>query len=444
MQSAILYGIDQPMESVFHQGNFNCPTGNCTWPPLESLSVCNRCTDVTARLERIVSGAVQYVPLIKRPPLDADNEVQGSGTAFRLPNGLHLDNANGWMYDTTDTNVTSEMTIKPGAVIMTALGTANASETISAYDLDTLIWSMSMIRVRPDATTVVWPDLPLSAMECALFYCVNNYEFKVSNGALTVTNEQVPDVNRAANSWDVEGWGGGLNESTLESIAFKEPYSSVQRTDLTLVSPASRRRFNISQSAIDSISYYYQTTFASEYYEFNISDSKTGRLNGFYILENSQIQYEPSIMQALFGSHDLNATFTTLAASMSNAIRTGSDEIFDGVPNVVTGSKGELTTFYRVAWPWISLHLFIVVTGFVFLVLTIRENKRHGWAVPMWKSSSLAVLNRGQEVTGILSGMQTLEQMEARSKTSQVMLFDKGAKGSWLEHLDFDPLEIES
>lgn len=161
------------------------------------------------------------------------------------------------------------------------------------------------------------------------------------------------------------------------------------------------------------------------------------------ILNATEIHYGPDIMQALFASQDLNATFTALAASMSNAIRTGADETFDGILQVVTGSKGDLTTFYRVVWLWISLHCFIVVTGVVFLLLTIWENKKHGLSAPMWKSSSLAVLNRGQKVAGILSGMQTVEKMEAMSKASHVILLDKREDSSSLEHLAFDPLEVE-
>lgn len=416
------------MENVIQQGRFNCPTGNCTWPPFESLAVCNRCTDVAARLESIVPST----------------EISSSVTSFRLPNGLYLSNANGWEYGTANTNVMGEGVLINGGIMMTTLGTANATETISAYDLDTLIWSMSMIRVSPDGPTVVWPDLPLTAMECTLFYCVNSYKFEVSNGTLTVASEQITDARRAEDSWKTDDYfENTLNESALESIAFQSLSEIVSRTDLMLVSPASGSRFNISQIAIDSISYYYQSTFASGLCDFDISDSKRGWLNGYY-LNTTGIQYEPSIMQGLFASQDLNATFTALAASMSNAIRTGADETFDGILQVVMGSKGDLTTFYRVVWPWISLHCFIVVTGVMFLLLTIRENKNHGLSVPMWKSSSLAVLNRGQKVAGVLSGMQTVEQMKAMSKASHVILLDKRDDSSSLEHLAFDPLEVEN
>lgn len=170
------------MENVIQQGGFNCPTGNCTWPPFESLAVCNRCTDVTARLESIVRST----------------EIPSSVTSFRLPNGLYLNNANGWEYGTSNT-MGSGFAIFRG-IMMTTLGTANATETISAHDLDTIIWSMSMIRVSPGGPTVTWPDLPLTAMECTLFYCVKSYEFEVSNGTLTVASEQMTDARRAENS----------------------------------------------------------------------------------------------------------------------------------------------------------------------------------------------------------------------------------------------------
>lgn len=428
------------MENVMQQGNFNCPTGNCTWPPFESLAVCNRCADVTDRLRRIILHSSLYLDL--EEDNNATSIAVNSGKAFILPNGLYLDNADSLRWK-GGTDSTKGIVV---VVMMRSLGTANATETISAYDLDTLIWSMSMIRVIPNVTSVTWPDFQVSAMECALFYCVNSYEFKVSNGTLTVTNGQVMDAKRAKGSWDAGIYNDFLDESTLESIAF-EPYDypGRHRTDLTLVSPASGRRYNISQAAVDSIGSYYQSTFASELLESNLSDSEMGRYSGYYHdVKSSQALYKPSVMQTLFASQQLNTTFTTLAASMSNAIHTGSDETFDEFSNVVTGSKGEVTTFYRVVWPWISLHCLIVIAGMVFLLITVRENKTHGWVVPAWNSSSLAVLKRGHEMGGILSGMQTVERMGALSKTSEVEFFDKGAEDSSLEHLDFDPFEVES
>lgn len=431
------------MENVVQQGTFNCPTGNCSWPSFESLAICNRCTDLTGSLNRIVTDGSQYVGL------GAGNNQNGvtfhGGTAFRLPNGLYLDNANGWQYGTRFTNSYT------GEVLMATFGTTNASETVSTQEIDTLIWSMSMIRAEPDPTNsyTVWPNLPLSAMECALFYCVNNYEATVSNGTFQEFSTQAVDVTRDRNSWQPTSNGNILNESQLTSIAFHKHYSLVTRTDLSLLSPSSGSRFNISKATVDSISYYYQSTFASELHHMGDHDYKnktdpeavTGRFNGF-CMNASQINYKPSVMQALFASKDLNATFTALAVSMSNAIRAGADEVFDGIPIGVTGSKGETTTFYRIVWPWICLHCFIVIVGAVFLGITIWENQRDGRRVPLWRSSGLAIASRREGVADVLSGMQTLEEMWKRARASRVTFFEKNDASSFsLEHLDFDPLE---
>lgn len=431
IQSAILYGLQKPIENVVQQGIFNCPTGNCSWPPFESLAVCNRCTNLSSSLERMVSDGAQYWSLLK------DNNAvaieAGEGTAFRLPNGLYLDNTNRWKYGTSKTDIYS------GGVIMATLGTANASETVSAQDIDTLIWSMSMIRAEPDSTnaSAAWPDLPLFAMECALFYCVNHYEAMVFNGFLQESSRQVADFTRDKTSWQPEGANADiLNGSQITSLAFDEFYSLVHRTDLALLSPETGSRFNISKAAVDSISDYYQSTFSSELH--NLSE---GIFNG-YCMTSGQVQYEPGVMQALFHSENLNKTFTALAVSMSNAIRTGADTIFDGVLVNVIGSRGDITTFYRIVRPWISLQSFIVIVGILFMVLTIWENKRHGRKIPLWRSSGLAIASRGKAVTDTLSGMQTLEEMWKNARVSRVTLFDKNdAASSSLEHLDFDPLE---
>lgn len=419
IQSAIMYGLDQPFQNVVQQGVFNCPTGNCTWPAFESLAVCNSCTDLTRQLQRIVSNGNQSLYLKKDNATLATS--LGSGTAFRLPSGLYLDNTDGFQPHLFKNN-------GYGAVMLATLGTAKASETTSKLGLDTLIWSMSMIRADPNDSnnTEAWPHSPVSAMECALYYCVKNYEITVSGGTLREVSEQVTDITRVKDSWGVgEGYGSLMNESQINSIAFEKIVSAIPRSDLMLFSAASGSRFNISSVAVDSISNYFQSTFASQPHELAISESpaKTGRLNGYY-MRSTQIEYEPSVMQALFSSADLNATFTALAASMSNAIRTGADMSFEGVPISVTGERGELTTYYRIVWPWICLHCFIVLVGAVFLGITICENRRYGQMVPLWKSSSLAIASRGKLVTDVLSGVQTVKDLRRKARVSRVTFSD--------------------
>lgn len=442
IQSAILYGLEQPIHSVMQQVNFKCPTGNCTWPSFESLAVCNRCTNLEGNLQPISTHGSQASFLDK----DSTNYTRSvlsflNGTAFRLPNGLYLDNANELEYGGHSW---------AGSVWMTMLGTANASETIKAQEIDTLIWSMSMIRARPDPTntSAAWPSLPLSAMECTLFYCVKEYETTVTDGSLREISKHVMDATRVKTSWRPEATYATnlMNELQINSIAFHKYFSAFSRTDLVLSSPGTGSRFNISKVAVDSISSYFQSNFASKLYTLNITDppSATGKLNGYYV-NATQTQYKPGVMQALLSSRDLNATFTALAASMSNAIRTGADESSDSVPDIVTGLKGDVKTFYKIVWPWIILHCIIVSVGVAFLFVTIRENQRHGQVAPLWRSSSLAIASRGEAVTDVVSGMQTLEEMWKKARVSQVTLFGKNeTASSSLEHPDSDPLVATS
>lgn len=445
MQSAILYGLDQPMQNVIEQGSFNCPTGNCTWPAFESLAVCSRCADLTDSLQEIVTDGRLYINL------EADNGAasitRDGGTAFRLANGLYIDNQNGWAYGEVNDGASDDIF---GAVMMTTFGTGNVSETVSMQDLDTLIWSASMIRVSADPTntSAVWPNLPRAATECAIFYCVNSYETAVINGTLRETSDRVANVTRLSDSWQVQGQNADLlNETMRDSLAFNSYFSVLARSDLTLQSPATGDKFNVSQAAVDSVSSHFQSAFASTLRTFNVTQDDTtpvvsGRLNGFY-MNSSQVQYSPGVMQALFSSADLNATFASMATSMSNAVRTrtGTDEDTSSVD----GSRGDLVTFYRIAWPWISLHCLVVVAGLVFLVVTVWENQaRRGVAAPVWKSSSLAVMSRGAAVREVLEGAHRVQHMEEKARATRVSLFEKDITASYpLQHVVFDPLEQE-
>lgn len=89
-----------------------------------------------------------------------------------------------------------------------------------------------------------------------------------------------------------------------------------------LYSPNTSNRFSISKVAVDSDSHFFQSTFATDLCDVNISNNpvRSGKVNGYY-MNISQEQYDLGIIQVLLKSQNLNETFETLAASMSNVIR---------------------------------------------------------------------------------------------------------------------------
>ncbi|KAI1145563.1 hypothetical protein F4825DRAFT_240552 [Nemania diffusa] len=445
MQSAVLYGLNQPLENVVQQASFKCPSAECVWPVYESLAVCAECHDITSSLEPFKSLGGLYIPFARDNPAVAVK--YDGGTAFRLPNGLAIDNADGWVYDTDFNHWNSFNNSVYGAVLMSTFGTGNASETVTMGDINTLIWSMSIIRVTEDPTnsSAAWPALPISATECALLYCVKDYQDKVINGSFLESATPVANTHRLQQSWQPDRifWQGDLSPDILSSIEFNSYFSVIQRTDLSILSVDTGLAYNISQEAVDSISSFIHNTFAIKLTPFNVNSngSVAGQLNGYYI-DTGDIQYSPSALQVLYKSEDLNATFTNLAASMSNALRSGADDSFNGTNREHTGQKSATTVIYSIQWPWITLHVFLVVVAPIFLLATLRSNSSPDQVAQAWKSSSLAVMNRGFVVCDVLEGARTVKEMEQRAKNAKVtLLAGNQALADKIGQLELDPLQ---
>jgi hypothetical protein len=101
MQSAVLYGVNEPHELVVQQLRSQCPSQDCNWPEsYTSLSVCSRCQDMTDRLRKKVlpgnSGTIATELEVDAPPVCG---TMAHTTKYTLPNGLFIDGIDGWAYD---------------------------------------------------------------------------------------------------------------------------------------------------------------------------------------------------------------------------------------------------------------------------------------------------------------------------------------------------------
>src|SRR5437016_731165 len=123
MQSAILYGLSQRINSVTQQLPFNCSSGDCKWDLFESLAVCSVCNNVTSKMSKCsgIGGILSYYAL-SNPNTDA---IGSANTCYSLPNGLFIDNLNGWQF-----HPMPDSPIHYGTR-MTTFGTGNASKTIT-------------------------------------------------------------------------------------------------------------------------------------------------------------------------------------------------------------------------------------------------------------------------------------------------------------------------
>ncbi|KAI0534815.1 hypothetical protein GGR58DRAFT_41106 [Xylaria digitata] len=308
-------------------------------------------------------------------------------------------------------------------------------------------------------SSALWPNLPVYATECALFYCINKYHNVVQNGNLIQKITPVESL-RSPLSWQPTHTDQFtmLTPTRALSIEFDDYFSYVARSDLSLLSSETSHAFNISQEAVDGISSYFQQNFAIDTltlpvnkdpgrYDFGLTlpvnedsgSNDLGQLNGAYFTTGSE-KSRPGVLQALFHSDDLSSTFTALATSMSNALRDSAEDIeTDGIGKTQTGKRQVVAVLYTIQWPWIAIHGVVIAPGWVFLVTTIQINQRHGQGKEAFKSNSLAALSRGSIVYHAIGGTQSMSRMEQIAKNTQVCLFPKTPTGSQPEPNEFSP-----
>lgn len=264
---------------------------------------------------------------------------------------------------------------------MTAFSTDNSTASVSFASYDTLIWSMTMMKLtgekKPHTNT------RLSATECGLWYCVNSFHSAIKDGNLTETTETLSlERNRAS-------WQPFLSGR----ISIPPP-----RTDLQLGG-----RFNISQNAIYAINDLMNTTFASPLGK--------ERINAFVRTNDT---FEPTAMQALYASQDLGATFSTLAKSMTNNIRQNGDN-----HPLQMGQMGTYMILIKIR-PWfLSLAVALITGGIVFLVISMFRTYKSGLAV--WGTNALPVVAMGGNLGPILQeNNMPISDLEKYSKRKMV------------------------
>ncbi|KAM5346532.1 hypothetical protein ACJ41O_009537 [Fusarium nematophilum] len=439
MQAAIVFGLTASQDAVEQQASFRCPAPECTFKALDSLAVCSRCSDVTGKLEKNNdSGGDQYSDL----SFDKSAAQAKSGsTEYRLPNGLFLN------------NMDDEYGPSDNMVYMTMRGTSDPNKTVAMDDVDTLIWSQTVIKVDADPeskTNKMWPEFEVQASECALYYCVKSYTAESKDGLISMTSRELKDEQqRNPDSWASLDRNlqrsDGVAEDVLRSLAYHPKEAIITRSDLQLHHDgANKTGWNVSQEAVYGISYYMQNLFAVC---LNGEENCTQALedwdvpNGFYISrlsnrsgeEKQAEQYRPSSAKVFWETQDLNETFGNIAASMSNAIRDGADG------EEGKGDALKPTTIYVVVWPWIILHCATQLGALILLILTFLSTAQRPGAVPVWKSSELAVFSKGVVVGDVLKEARTTEQLEERARHASVVLVSAEG-GTQLHDTDGLPL----
>ncbi|CAH0054636.1 unnamed protein product [Clonostachys solani] len=394
MRASLMFALSAAKRDVIRQADFECPGTGCLFENFRSLAICNRCYNASSML-----GVTQQINNV----IDSNTSQEYSVTRYCLPNGLYLENKDVFPKVHLPNN---NQEWEPERLVLSLYGNSNPNKSINAREINTLIWSQSIIKVDNSTGIWQWPNMSVYAVECALYYCVKNYSFRVVHNTMELELEnELKEYRRHPDSWQFIGQETShIMANASSNLAFHPNQSAFERSDLQLSNDSNNSEsFNISQ-------------LGAALRRWMIGKPPLDIMG----LEDSPY-YNPDLAPVMWFSENLPARFDSIAASMSNSLRSGDDLNSRFVGKVVNP-----VTVYKINWPWMSYQLFLQVAAVVFFAITVSISQQLGGRdIPVWKSSQLAVMSQGPLVSDVLKGAETIEELETVAKKTSIMLFAK-------------------
>ena len=398
--------VDLPMKAAIMNGILaaniadlpvTCATGNCTWPIIPTLGVCGGCTNVTSNItsdcpepwSTFSTDCTWSLPSGTSSishPLKHDYPRK----SFLVANGMRGDVYGGRSCEVSD-----------GSGDWTK--TTQCSNVNALYKTSTVPYNIANF----EAIMIPWyQDIPVpdtsgpTAVECALWMCVQAHNVSVSQGRVSQS---------IVNTWDT--WRENIDamlQGAIEFTGIPEEFNC-----------ASNSTFLVSEEAL------LVTQDA-----FNLS----GSIYANYDLEPS---YSNDIVQSMgVGAIDWDAWIQKVARSISNNVRTNSrqantdfafmpdDEMEILPPNPHYAGSAFITRPYvHVRWAWLSYPAGMLVASFAYLLLTMYESRQNG--AHTWKENPLVLLTLALDpsITELAKGCSTrLNDLDERIGSEKVVL----------------------
>lgn len=372
-----------------------CPTGNCTFPPFQSLAVCSVCKNVASDLSR-KCRAEDITP--------GTSSGYGAGDIgkvyceFSLPNGLNI-------------GINFGKNAYSGIV-----ATNGTSQTIhNGTSRGNIFFLFSIVKELYNEDYAI-PSHYANATQCLLYWCINTYEARVINGHFS------EDIKVADNSQATE-WRKDLQDFFRGSIASQDHNAGhVDLTPPRLVNRDSSRansNYPVASPASLGVSRFLPS-------KLTVSNSFISNVTHGAKSNSSSNTAIPEDLLRVLRDSDTNTLFSNLAKSMTRQIRNVNAAYQVGFPGVdvnpiggvgpANGTASTMQVFVSVRWRWLALPASLVLLTTTFLILTIINTARH--RVPVWKSSPIPLLfselnNQDKERLRMASGVVEMESLTA-------------------------------
>lgn len=345
---SLLWGATSSVLGAGLTSDFTCPSGNCNFPAVTSVGVCQTCSETTAQLERNCTALTQ-----------SNEFCQGTDCFTTGQICTYSQNGTSVGGGTTFLNLTAT----PG--ISTPIGD---KVSISAQRI-----SLTALYIQPDASLAGTQSLPVApghiapggghaarAFSCGLSFCEQQFQPQVVNGQYKETL---------------------LSSTAVSAYVLPIPQLS-QINDALLNTPlaiSSTNKTRVSTAALFALSNGFTLSLTGR------ADAVVGTPKPGDVSEFHRGMYENLL------SEDFSAVMAAMTASMSAAIRN------DGAPaQKVHGSVYVTRIFVRVNWHWLAFPAAMWAAALVLAVaVTVRTRKNRRGPVGWLGNSQVSALFLG-------------------------------------------------
>ncbi|KAJ4317697.1 hypothetical protein N0V84_007216 [Fusarium piperis] len=301
--------------------------------------------------------------------------------------------------------------------------TTNPGRTINFRNSSTLALAIQYLQAdnswKENETT--WQDTQVTAQECGLYFCINEYETSLEQGVLK---------ERVVNSWTnktADSHHPHPDETGRQYREYREYLNNtldmfpdyINLTDLQLFVPSEHNRssikktFNITQPSIALLF----NNIRQGIQELNYLNYTRWDGTETFIYPSFGLNRPPAMVFGLGEAGNVSASVEKVALSLTKWMR---DRELTSSP--VRGEATVMTIITRVRWHFLIFPAVVHLLGLVFAVVSIWETNR--LKRPAWKSSMLAALSHAPdgELRERLREAATPDDIQEVGRKNKVMI----------------------
>ena len=283
----------------------DCPTANCSWSNFLSLAICSYCQDISEKITTNTSSGIISLPM-------------------GLTAGSH------------------DYKGRP------LLEYSSTLDRLSEFNPTYTVLNLTVL-------------LNQEAFECALYFCIHEYEASVTDGNLT-------DV--VVKTWDSPSDGISRSDDYYLFNLSEEESGGLPDSEFLISNLSLRTVANKFNEIFDGL--FISTDMAADGFVPTALDGSVGYANGLNTTQS--LTHIPQLMA------DVSQSATNTLRQSSYAVQ-------------VSGQAYKNKVFVVVCWSWLSVPAGLLTLTSIFLIATIHQSKKHG--IKPWKTSATALLFHG-------------------------------------------------